>query len=118
MPTTTPLSPEVRVSIGDHIAMKWGRNEIARHFNVSPGVVSKIARERGLGFENTLMTADATRCHQIDMWAQRVDREQELFERYAALPGTSKADGTPTKREKRLSYALYNVTRHHNGVYR
>lgn len=113
MPKPTPLPPQLRQQIGDDIAVgAGGRNELARRYGVSPGLVSKIARERGLWFENCTMTADATHAQQIDQWAKRADREDELLHKYLAL------DNTDTRKARKLSYALYNVSRHHNGQYR
>ena len=85
---------------------------MARRHGVSPGLVSKIARERGLFFEKSVNTAVATQAHQIDMWAARAEREDEILQKYLALPTTQRPDGTPTRKEKRLFYALYNVNRH------
>jgi hypothetical protein len=88
MPKTTPVSTELRRRINCEIEMGFGRNELARRHDVSPGLVSKIARESGLFFEKSVNTAPATRAHQIDMWAARVDRENEIMQEYLALPST------------------------------
>ena len=118
MPKTQPISPELRQRIGDDISVGFGRNEIAKRYFVSPGLVSKIARERGLGFRNAWMVGDAVHARQIDLWAARVQREGELLDQYMALPTTIDRAGKRTRAEKRLSYALYNVNRHHNGTFK
>ncbi|WP_309617704.1 hypothetical protein [Salinibacterium sp.] len=118
MPRTVPIDPKLREQIGDDIAVGFGRNDIARRHSVSPGLVSKIARERGLGFRNAWMAGDAVKARQIDLWAARAEREDELLNQYLALPTTTNRNGRPTREEQRLSYALYNVNRHHNGTYR
>jgi hypothetical protein len=51
MPKPLPLPRELRERIGDDISVGFGHNEIARRHGASAGVVSKIARERGLWFE-------------------------------------------------------------------
>jgi hypothetical protein len=99
MPKTTPLDPETRRRLAGHIGVGVGRNEIARLFGVSPALVSKIARENGLAFENN-NTAIATRARQIDLWAARIERVDQLEREYLALQRTTKADGTPTRRER------------------
>lgn len=63
------------------------------------------------------MVGDAVNARQIDIWAARVQREDELLNQYMALTTTLRPDGTPTRAEKHLSYALYNVQRHHNRNY-
>jgi transposase-like protein len=113
MPKPTPLGTSLRNLIGNEIAMGTGRNELARKHGVSPGIVSKIARERGLGFRNVNMTALATHARQVDQWAARMDREDELLDQYLALTDTQHG----TRAETRLIYALYDVRRHHNGTY-
>jgi hypothetical protein len=117
MPKPIPVPQDLRRRIGDEIAVGFGRNEIARRYGVSPGLVSKIARERGLAVRNAWMVGDAVHARQIDLWAARSQRKNELLDAYMALTTTMKPDGTPTRAEKRLSYALYNVDRHHNGTY-
>ncbi|MHA6695631.1 hypothetical protein [Homoserinimonas sp. A520] len=75
MPKTEPISPELRQRIGDGIAVGHGsRNETAKRYGVSPGLVSKIARERGLGFRNAWMVGDAVHARQIDHWTARSQR--------------------------------------------
>jgi transposase-like protein len=118
MPKPSPIPAETRRRIASRISMGAGRNQIAREFGISTGVVSKIARENRLYFENTGAASVATQARQIDQWAARVDREDELLRAYLALTKTQRDDGTPTREEKRLSYALYNVNRHHKGQYR
>ncbi|TFC03642.1 hypothetical protein [Cryobacterium mannosilyticum] len=118
MPKPTPIPTETRRRIAGRISMGAGRNELAREFGISTGVVSKIAREYGVYFENLGAAAVATQARQIDQWAVRVDREDELLRAYLALPLTQRPDGSMTRQEKRLSYAIYNVNRHHKGQYR
>ncbi|GAA3736310.1 hypothetical protein GCM10022239_10250 [Leifsonia bigeumensis] len=118
MPRTMPISQELRQRIGDDIFVGFGRNEIARRYKVSPGLVSKVARERGLSFKNTWKVGTAVRAPQIDQWVARVERQDELMEQYFHLPNPMRPNGEPSRAEKRLSYALYNVNRHHNGTYR
>lgn len=45
MPKNQPLNAELRVRIGDDISVGFGRNELAKRYGVSPGLVSKITRE-------------------------------------------------------------------------
>lgn len=78
--------------------------------------MSKIARENGLLFAD-YKTATATAARQIDQFAIRVERVNEIFNEHFALETTTKSDGTPTRKERRLRYALYNADRHHNGRY-
>lgn len=117
------IPDQLRNTIGDEIAVGFGRNDIARRHGVSPGLVSKIARERGLGFRNTWMVDTAVQARQIDLFKQRMDKAEAL-ERELEQTITARANGNPanahktTKREKKLSYAIYNLDRHHNGVYR
>lgn len=115
MPKTQPINPELRQRIGDDIAVGFGRNEIARRYKVSPALVSKIARERHLGFRNTWMVDTAVHARQVDLWAQREDRIAAILDEILSLP--KRADGEPTRRYRKLSYQLYNAMRHHNGQY-
>jgi hypothetical protein len=116
MPKPVPLDPDLRRRIGDDIAMHVaGRNELARRYGVSPGVVSKIARERGLYFENDWQTTTATECRRVDQELRRLEREEELETELLELrPAFRLRDGRETKARRRLSYALYDVNRHHN----
>lgn len=116
MPKPQPISPAKRQYIANRIRFGAGRNAIARTEGVSPGVVSKIARENGLLFADT-KTINATTARQIDQFAIRVERVNEIFDKYFALETTIKPNGTPTRTERRLRYALYNADRLHNGVY-
>lgn len=117
------IPDELRNTIGDEIAVGLGRNDIARRHGVSPGLVSKIARERGLGFRNTWMVDTAVQARQVDLFRQRIDKaealERELEQTIAARTSSNPARiRKVTKREKQLTYAIYNLDRHHNGVYR
>jgi len=115
MPQQRSVSPLVRQEIADEIVSGAGRNELARRHGVSPGLVSKIARERGLWFARCVNTAVATHALQVDLRAARSERDEALFDEYLALERTQRPDGRETRTAKRLSYALYNVDRHHNG---
>jgi hypothetical protein len=117
MPKPEPISPRLRQEIADEIISGAGRNELARRYGVSPGLVSKVARERGLWFDRCVNTATATHARQVDQWSVRVDREAELFDEHLALERMHRPDGKETRKAKRLSYALYNINRHHNGTY-
>jgi hypothetical protein len=64
------------------------------------------------------MFGDAVSARQLDLWAARAKRESELLDQYMALTRTVCRNGMPTKEEKRLSYALYDVDRHHNEMYK
>lgn len=117
-PLRTP--DHLRQQIGDEIAVGFGRNEIARRHGVSPGLVSKIARERGLAFRNTHMVDTAITARQIDLWKQRVQKAEALEaeqERLLASKDPLHAH-EPTRRERKLSYAIYNLDRHHNGTFK
>ncbi|MFF2387826.1 hypothetical protein [Agromyces sp. NPDC058104] len=118
MPKRPPLPRTTRDAVADAIRAGRGRNEIARAFGISTGSVSNIARDSGLWFERSSVTAEASHARQVDMWAARVEREARLLDEYMALTNTMRPDGRPTRAEKRLSYALYNVRRHHDGTYR
>lgn len=109
MPKTQPISPELRQRIGDEIAVGAGRNEIARRYNVSPGLVSRIARERGQEFAAARMTAQATECRRIDQVAWRLDREQQLLnEQLAALTENRQ------RRVAKIEKQLIDIDRFHN----
>lgn len=122
-PLRTP--DHLRQQIGDDIAVGFGRNEIARRHGVSPGLVSKIARERGLGFRNTWMVDTAVQARQVDLFKQRADKAEALWQEQLQLIGSRVAadplkarPARTTRREKKLSYAIYNLDRHHNGTYK
>jgi len=109
MPKTQPISPELRQRIGDDIAVGGGRNEIARRYDVSPGLVSKIARERLLEFPAVRMTAQATECRRIDQAAWRLNREQQLLnEQLAALTDNRQ------RRVAKIEKQLIDLDRFHN----
>lgn len=119
MPKPVPLDPDLRRSIGDDIAMRVAcRNELARRYGVSPGVVSKVARERGLYFEGDWQTTTATEAHRADAELARLDREEAIW---AAImnrqPTYRYRDGRETrasrKEGRRLNRALYDLRRHH-----
>lgn len=119
MPKPAPLDPELRRRIGDYIAMHVaGRNELARRHGVSAGMVSKIARERGLYFDDDGRTTTATEAHRVDAELKRLEREDKLLTAYLLHEPTIRhRDGLETKTSRRerarLSYALYDLKRHH-----
>jgi transposase-like protein len=114
-----PLPAERRRAIADDIRAGMGRNEIARKHQVSPSTVTGIARDEQLHFENDWMTLTAVRCQQADAQAARAEREDRIIRDLLALPQTSRArDGRETKAYRRISYALYNVNRHHDRQHR
>lgn len=109
-----PITPERRAAIVTDIrASKLGCNEIARLHGVSAGSVSKIARQEGHFFERSVHTATATRAHQIDCAAARLEKEIELTEKYYGDIGSRHRDGRETSASRRLSYQLYDLNRHH-----
>jgi hypothetical protein len=118
MPRPLPIPHSTRDGVAEAIRAGQGRNELAREFGISRGAVSKIARENGLGFSAGWRTAAASQARQIDLWAARVERTGKLEQELLKLSSTQRRDGTPTKAWDRLSYALYDVDRHHNGTYR
>lgn len=116
MPKPLPIPHSTREAVAEAIRAGRGRNELARAFGISPGSVTNIARDYGLWFERSTQTATATHARQIDLWAERVERAEQLLHEYLQAP--YRPDGTPTRRSKQASYALYNLERHHNGTYR
>ena len=114
---TAPAHARLDGSARQLIAAGLGRNEVVRRRQVSTGMVSKIARERGLWFERCTQVATASAARQIDMWAARVDREAELEARLDKLEVKQMFHDQPSRKRNRLSYALYNLERHHNGRY-
>jgi hypothetical protein len=120
MPKPIPLDPDLRRRIGDDIAMRVaGRNELARRYGVSPGLVSKIARERGLYFEGDWQTTTATECRRADAEAWRLEREHEILTAMMSREPTLRyRDGRETRASRRegrrLDRALYDLRRHHS----
>lgn len=109
-----PLPRETRGAIADDIRAGLGRNAIARKHSVSAGTVTNIARSEELWFANDWMTMTGTEAHRVDAEAARMKREDELIDRLLALPQTTRQrDGRETKAYRRISYALYDVKRHH-----
>lgn len=108
-----PLDPMVRAAIVWDMRAGAGCNQIALQRGVSPGTVSKIARQEGHFFKRAVHTATAARAHQIDCAAARLEKEIELTRQYLTSPGTRRRDGRETKASRRLSYQLYNLDRHH-----
>lgn len=115
MPKPTPLSSEQRNAIADDIRAGMGRNAIARKHGVSAGSVTSIARQENLFFDRCVQTATASHARQIDQWKERVDRADELLS--VILNAPRRQNGTETRAERRASYALYDLDRHHNGRY-
>lgn len=117
------IPDQLRNEIGDEIAVGFGRNDIARRHGVSPGLVSKIARERGLCFRNAWMVDTAAHARQIDLWKLRVEKAEELEREHFAIikartAGHPEKEPKTTRREKKITYAIYDLDRHHNGVYK
>lgn len=109
-----PLSRERREAIADDIRAGIGCNQTARNHHVAPSTVSGIAREHGLHFDDEWMTTTAVTCRRNYAELDRMEREDDLIEELLALPQTSRArDGRETKAHRRLTYALYDVNRHH-----
>lgn len=52
------------------------------------------------------------------MWAKRVERREELEARLDKVEAQEMMRDQPSPKYKRLTYALYNLERHHNGSYR
>lgn len=109
MPRPTPIRPDVRDAVLADIRSGVGRNAIARARGISAGSVSSIARAAGAFFPRCVDTATATRARQIDLAAERIDREAALWETYLATP--ARQDGTEPRRVRRASYALYDLNR-------
>jgi hypothetical protein len=112
VPKPTPVPAKTRREIAMRIESGDGRNELARQYGLSTGVISKIAREHHLLFAKTGVAIAATQARMIDQWAARTDREDELLSEYLGLETTMRPDGSASRKEQRLSYALYNVNRH------
>lgn len=72
MTSGVPVSPETRAQIIAAIKAGKARNAIAREFEVSTGVVSRIASAEGLTFDRTPIAA-AIEARSIDLKAQRAD---------------------------------------------
>lgn len=61
------------------------------------------------------MTLTGTEAHRLDCATARLEREEQLLDEYTALTTTIRQrDGHETRRARRLSYALYNIHRHHD----
>lgn len=115
----TPLSPERRAAIVDDIRAGNGCNATARKHSVSPSTVSNIARDNELHFDNDWITTTAAACRRIYAEAARLEREEQLIGEFLALPQTTRQrDGRETKAHRRMSYALYNLNRHHDRQWR
>jgi hypothetical protein len=114
---TTPIPPEKRAAMVPDMRLTFlnlGRNEIARRHGVSPGIVSKIAREEHHYFERATQTAEATAARRADCEVRRSERENQLLDDYLALPATTRLrDGRETRAARLLSYQLYDLHRHH-----
>lgn len=110
----TPLAKAVRDAILADIRTGMGCNATARKHHVSPGTVSKIARQHGHWFERCTQTALAASSRRVDCALARVEREEQLTEELFALPQiTRQRDGRETKAARRLSYKFYDLHRHH-----
>lgn len=115
-----PLPRELRQTIVNDIrAGDLGCNAIARKHGVAPSTVSGIARAEGLCFERCGHTAPAAKARSVDSAAARIDREEALLQQYLALPRTFRLrDGRETRAARRLSYKLYDISRHHSRPWR
>ena len=119
MPKPIPLSQQTRDAVEADVAAGIGCNAIARAHGISPSSVSTIAHQAGLWFQNDHMTTLAAENRRWQATRARLAREGELVEELPQLPDTSRArDGRETKAYRRLSYALYNVNRHHDRHHR
>lgn len=105
----TPIPVDVRDAVLADIQAGVGRNAIARAHGISAGSVLGIAHTAGAFFPRCVDTATATRARQIDLAAERVEREAVLWETYLATP--ARQDGTEPRSVRRASYALYNLNR-------
>lgn len=114
-----PLAHEQRTAIADDIRAGMGCNAIARKHGVSPSTVSKIARSEELHFPDDWKTTIAAENRRYHAELQRIQREESLLNDLLALPQPTRArDGRETKAYRRLSYALYNLHRHHDRQWR
>ena len=110
-----PLPRDKRDAIAADIRAGLGCNATARKHHVAPSTVSTIARSEGLWFANDHMTTTAAECRRWHAEKARTAREDELLDQLLNLPRTTRArDGRETRAHRRLSYALYNLHRHHN----
>lgn len=109
MPRATPIPADVRDAVLADIRAGLGRNAIARARGISAGSVSGIARAAGAFFPRCVDTATATRARQIDLAAERLDREAKLWEIYLGAP--LRRDGRETRQSRRASYKLYDLSR-------
>lgn len=78
------LSSGQRTQIMDLIGLGKGRNEIARLMQVSPAVVSKMAKDAGIAFDRTA-TEQATQARAVDNKARRAQLEEDLLKDAANL---------------------------------
>jgi hypothetical protein len=120
MPKQIPIPLETRRRIAGHLAITGKRNATARHFGVSTGVVTKIAREFAIYLSGAEHTHTATHARQIDLWAARIAKLEKLEAEFneAQMNRAMSGSPLPSTKERRISYALYNTDRHHNGQYR
>ncbi|WP_404475150.1 hypothetical protein [Microbacterium aerolatum] len=110
-----PLDPMVRAAIVWDMRAGFGCNAIARTRGVSPGTVSKIARQEGHFFARSTQTALAARNRRADCAIARIEREATLTEELMDLPQTARQrDGRETRAFRRISYRLYDLHRHHS----
>lgn len=76
----TPIGEEERVEIVEAIRSGKARNDIARDFERSPGVVSKIALAEGLSFERAAETATAAEARKADLAQRRSDLRNRFMD--------------------------------------
>lgn len=114
MPKRLPVPRSTREAVADEIRAGRGRNELARAYGISPGSVTNIAREFHVYFSNDWRTREASEARRIDAELARLEKEQQLLDELLRLPTTTRRrDGRETKAYRRISYALYNLRRHH-----
>ncbi|UOE43084.1 hypothetical protein [Agromyces larvae] len=113
MPKRMPLSRALREAVADAIRDGGGRNATARQFGISPGSVTNIAREFHLWFENDWQTTTTAEAHRIGAAVARLEKEDQLINQLLTTSTIRLRDGRETKAHRRISYALYNLRRHH-----
>lgn len=112
------LSLERRAAIADDIRAGEGCNAIARKHHVSPSTVSGIARANELYFEDDWMTRAAASSRPYYAELARFEREDALINELLSVQTARARDGRETKAYRRISYALYDLQRHHDRQHR
>jgi len=80
MPKPTPVPLETRRKIAMLIECGEGRNELAREFGISAGII-----EHHLFFAKTGVAVAATQARLVDQWTARIEKEEELLTIYFGL---------------------------------